>query len=104
MPGMLATGLQITPIHSDREDPNVDASLSPGPIHLLSTQPSPGILQSPASPLQLFMREMLLGMTIQGAFTLFAGLSLLLSLGGIWFVRKGDRIRERSKYATTPSV
>ncbi|KAE8211621.1 hypothetical protein CF327_g4643 [Tilletia walkeri] len=48
----------------------------------------------------LFMREMLMGMTIQGTFTFFAGLSVLLSIGGIWFVKKGQVIRERSKYAS----
>ncbi|CAD6977894.1 unnamed protein product [Tilletia controversa] len=52
----------------------------------------------------LFMREMLLGMTIQWTFTFFSIISIFLSIGGIVFVKKGGAIREKSQYATKVTV
>ncbi|KAK0550584.1 hypothetical protein OC846_003599 [Tilletia horrida] len=50
----------------------------------------------------LFMREMLLGITIQASFAIFAGISLCLSISGICFVKYGHIIRARSKFASHP--
>lgn len=47
----------------------------------------------------LFMRQMLIGMTVQGAISLFAAIGIPLSLAGFWFVKKGPQLRENSKYA-----
>lgn len=47
----------------------------------------------------LFFRQLLIAITIQATFSIFAGLSLLLSLAGFWFHRNGAAIRARSHYA-----
>lgn len=50
----------------------------------------------------LFMKDLLRGMTLQGAMSMFAGISIPLSVCGLLFVKYGARIRAKSKHAVEP--
>lgn len=49
----------------------------------------------------LFMRPALEASSVQVLFTIFAGISLVLSFGSYAFVRYGAQLRARSRYATS---
>lgn len=52
-----------------------------------------------AGSFPLFTRQMVKGMTFQGAMSLFGGISIPLTAAGIYIAYHGQRIREKSKHA-----
>lgn len=50
----------------------------------------------------LFMKDLVRGMTLQGTMSMFAGISIPLSLCGVLFVKHGASIRKKSRHAIQP--
>lgn len=71
---------------------NYDSEISTFPLFSL-------LMLSVAAAAPLFSRQMYIGMTVQGACGMFAGISALGCLLPFVFYSKGAELRKRSKFA-----